>query len=189
MWTEGLVPPSAQADSGADFLNAFLGGNIGMAGSGAFAISALKTQHPEIDFGVAPLPGQNGGTSSFAGGNSIAIPAGAQHVNEGFEFIQWALSDDVQLEMYAKSGQLPVRTDLASNEYFDADPRLTTAAQAMSTGRTPYSFVYNQLFNDANGPWLQMLQTAIFNGDIDGAIATAQESFTNILDSAAPPSP
>lgn len=181
LWTEGLVPPSAQADSGSDFLNAFLGGKIGMAGSGAFSISVLKNDHPEIDFGLTFLPGQEGGKSSFAGGDSIAIPTGAQHVNEAFEFIQWALTEDVQLEMYAATGQLPVRIDLSKNKYFDADPRLTTNAEAMALGKTPYSFVYNQLFNDANGPWLQMLQTAIFTGDVDGAIKTAQEQFTKIM--------
>ena len=51
----------------------------------------------------------------------------------------------------------------------------------MGLGETPYSLVYNALFNDANGPWLKMLQTAIFDGEIDEAIATAQEEFTEII--------
>ncbi len=181
MWTEGLITPGAQADQGSEFLSAFFPGTIGQMGSGAFSISAVKNDHPEIDFGIAFLPGQDGGVSSFAGGDSIAIPAGAQHVNEAFEFIAWILTDEVQVEEYARTAQLPVRIDLAENQYFEADPRLTVSAQAMALGRTPYSFVYNQLFNDANGPWLQMLQTAIFDGDIDGAIATAQQRFTEIL--------
>ena len=85
------------------------------------------------------------------------------------------------MEQYAKVNSLPVRTDLADNEYFNADPRLTLAAQAMGIGKTPYSVKYNQLFNDANGPWLKMIQTAVFDGKVDEAIATAQEEFTKIL--------
>jgi len=181
MWNEGLIPPGAQADSGTDFLNAFTTGTIGMAGTGAFSISVLKNDYPDIDFGITFLPGREGGVSSFAGGDSIAVPAGAQHVEEAFEFIEWALSDEVQLDIYAQTGQLPVRIDLAENEYFEADPRLTTNAEAMALGRTPYSFVYNQLFNDPNGPWLQMIQTAVFGGDVEGAVSTAQERFTQIL--------
>jgi len=181
MWEEGLIPPGAQADTGTEFLNAFLGGNIGMAGSGAFSISVLKNDHPEIDFGLTFLPGKDGGRSSFAGGDSIAIPAGAQNVEAAFEFIQWALSDEVQLDLYAAQGQLPVRVDLAENEYFEEDPRLTVNAEAMGLGRTPYSFVYNNIFNDPNGPWLQMIQTAVFQGDVDGAVATAHQRFTEIL--------
>ena len=181
MWDEGLIPPGAQADTGTDFLNAFLGGNIGMAGSGAFSISVLKTEHPDVDFGITFLPGKDGGVSSFAGGDSIAIPAGAANPEVAFEFIQWVLSDEIQLDVYAAQGQLPVRIDLAENEYFEEDPRLTTNAEAMGLGRTPYSYVYNNIFNDANGPWLQMIQAAIFAGDVDGAIEDAQERITEIL--------
>jgi multiple sugar transport system substrate-binding protein len=181
LWADGQIPAGAQADTGTDFFNAFATGTIGMTGSGAFAISQLKNDYPDINFGVTFLPGQNGGQSSFAGGDSIGIPAGSKYPNEAFEFIQWLTSDEVQLEQYAKANSLPVRTDLAENEYFAADPRLTTAAQAMALGNTPYSLVYNQLFNDANGPWLKMIQTAVFNGDVEGAVQTAQDEFTKIL--------
>jgi multiple sugar transport system substrate-binding protein len=181
MWDEKLIPEGAKVDNGSEFLNAFRTGKIGMAGSGAFSIGTLKKENPEIDFGLTYLPGQKGGKSSFAGGDSIGIPSGSQHVNEAFDFIQWMLTDDVQLEQFAKSNQLPVRTDLAKNKYFDADPRLTVNAQAMALGRTPYSLKYNDLFNDANGPWLAMIQHAIFDGKVDEAIQTAQDSFTKIL--------
>ena len=51
----------------------------------------------------------------------------------------------------------------------------------MGLGRTPYSLVYNQLFNDANGPWLAMIQRAVFDGEIDEAIEEAQADFTDNL--------
>jgi multiple sugar transport system substrate-binding protein len=183
MWVEKLMPEGAKVDNGSDFFNAFQTNKIGMIGTGAFAQSVLRTNHPEIEFGVTYLPGQKGGKSSFAGGDSVAIPKGSKYVKEAFEFIQWALSDDVQLEQFAKTSQLPVRTDLAKNKYFDADPRLELNADAMALGRTPYSLKYNELFNDANGPWLAMLQTAIFDGKVDETIATAQQAFTQIMTS------
>jgi len=181
LWAENLIPEGAKVDTGTDFFNAFPTGKIGMIGSGAFAISILKKDHPEIEFGITYLPGQKGGKASFAGGDSIGVPKGSQHVKEAFEFIKWSLSDDVQLQQFAKNNQLPVRTDLARNKYFDADPRLTTNAQAMAMGRTPYSVHYNDLFNDPNGPWLAMIETAVFEGKIDEAIATAQQSFRQIM--------
>jgi multiple sugar transport system substrate-binding protein len=181
MWSEGLMPETALVDGGAEFLSVFFGDNIGMMGTGAFAISIIKNEHPELDFGISFLPGQEGGASSFAGGDSIGIAAGSQHVEEAFEFITWALSEEVQLEKYAASAQLPVRIDLADNEYFQEDPRLITNAEAMALGRTPYSLVYNQLFNDANGPWLAMIQRAVFDGEIDAALEEAQQAFSDIL--------
>jgi multiple sugar transport system substrate-binding protein len=181
MWDEGLIPPSAQADTGTDFFNAFTAGNIGMVGSGAFAISVLKNDHPDIDFGVTFLPGPEGGRSSFAGGDTISISANSSRVAESFEFIEWVLSDEIQLSMFASRGQLPLRIDLADNEYSREDTRLITNAEAMALGKTPYSFVYNQLYNDSTGPWLAMLQQAIFQGDVEGAVTTAQQRFTEIL--------
>ena len=181
MYTEGVIPEGAKVDDGTDFLNAFTSGKIGMVGTGAFSIATLKTQYPDVDLGITFLPGQDGGRSSFAGGDNIAIPTGSEHVDEAFEFIQWLLSDQVQLEQYAKNSQLPVRTDLAKNKYFAEDPRLTTATEAMALGKTPYSVVYNQLLNDNNGPWLQMLQDAIFGGDVKGATETAQGRAEQIM--------
>lgn len=183
MWVEKLIPEGAKVDTGADFLGAFTTGKIGMVGSGAFSISVLKKDHPEIEFGISYLPGQKGGYSSFAGGDSIGIPKGSKFVKEAFEFIEWVLSDEVQLEQFAKRDHLPVRTDLAENKYFEEDPRMTTSAKAMAFGRTPYSLEYHALFNDPVGPWLVMVQTAVFDGKIDEAINTAQQGFTRIISS------
>jgi multiple sugar transport system substrate-binding protein len=180
LWEAGVIPPDANTDTGPNFLTRFAGGNIGMQGLGAFALAATR-DNPDIEFGVTYLPGKDGGTSSFAGGDLIAIPAGSQYVDEAFQFLEWMTSDDVQLNLYAKEFSLPVRTDLADNEYFEEDPRYTLNTNAMGLGRTPYTVHYNELYNDPNGPWLAMLQTAIFEGNIDEAIATAQEKMTEIL--------
>ena len=72
-------------------------------------------------------------------------------------------------------------TDQAQNKYAASEPRYVLAAQAMAAGRTPYSFVYNDLFNSPQGPFLQMLQKAVFDGDIDGAVAEAQRRFRQVI--------
>jgi multiple sugar transport system substrate-binding protein len=181
MWADKQVPESAQVDTGTDFFNTFTSGTIGMVGTGAFSIAQLKSEHPEIDFGVTPLPGKDGGQSSFAGGDTIAIPKGSKRAKEAFEFLTWYLSDDVQIEQLAKNNGLTLRTDLVENKYSQEDPRYIVVANAMYKGRTPYSKQYNQLFNDASSPWLAMLQRAIFDGEVDAAIAEAQQGFTDII--------
>ena len=181
LWADNQVPQGAKVDAGTDFLNAFTSGKIGMSGTGAFAIGTLKTKYPNVDFGVTYLPGQNGGKSSFAGGDNIGIPKGSKHVNEAFDFISWLLSDDTQVEQVAKNGGVPVRTDLASNKYSQQDPRYIVVSNAMALGRTPYSLKYNELFNDANGPWLAAFQKAVLDGNIDDAMKNAQDQFTKIL--------
>jgi multiple sugar transport system substrate-binding protein len=181
MWEAGDIPASAKTDSGANFINAFLTGKVGMVGSGAFSIGILKKTHPEIDFGLAYLPGQNGGWASFAGGDSIAIPVGSQHKPQALEFIKWSLGEQVQVDQFATNGSIPVRVDLADNAYSKLDSRYLLAATAMSKGRTPYGTKFNQLINDPNGPWLAMIQEAVFGKGVDAAVSTAQARFTEIL--------
>ena len=181
LWKNGVVPESAEADTGANFQATFETGVIGMQGSGGFAIASLKANHPEIDFGIAPLPGvEEGQASSFVGGDVIAIPKGAKHADLALEFIKWQLTDEAQLEGLAKNFILPSRSDLADNQYFKEEPRYITTANAVGIGQTPWAFHFNDMVNADQSPWLTMLQTAIFDGDIDGAIAGAREAMKAI---------
>jgi multiple sugar transport system substrate-binding protein len=176
MWAAGIIPESAEADTGANFMATFESGVIGMQGSGGFAIAALKANHPDLNFGIAFLPGINDGDqSSFVGGDVIAIPTGARNPELATEFILWQLTDEAQLEGLAKNLILPSRSDLADNQYFAAEPRYITTAEAVGIGQTPYAFRFNDMVNADQSPWLTMLQTAVFDGDIDGAIETARE--------------
>ena len=182
IWEEGLVPEGASIDNGSNFVNAFAGGNIGMAGMGNFAIPLFTNDYPDLNFGVFHIPGKEGGAASFGGGDVIAIASGSDHVEEAWRFIEWTLSDETQIEIYAANGQIPVRLALEDNKYFEGDERQRTAASALRVGHTPYTTVYNDLFNDPNGPWLEMLQIAILDGDIDGALELGQERFTQIME-------
>jgi multiple sugar transport system substrate-binding protein len=181
LWKAGVIPESAQADTGANFQATFETGKIGMQGSGGFAIAALKDKHPEIDFGIAHLPGINlDNASSFVGGDVIAIPKGSKHADTAKKFILWQLTDEAQLQGLAKNNILPSRNDLAENEFFKAEPRYITTAKAVGIGQTPWVFHFNDMVNSDSSPWLQMLQTAIFDGDIDGAITTARDALKTI---------
>jgi len=181
MWKDKIIPESAQQDNGTNFFATFETGKVGMQGSGGFAISALKKDHPEINFGIAYLPGiKPENASSFVGGDVIAIPKGSKHADMAKKFIQWALTDEAQLNGLAKNLILPARTDLADNEFFKAEPRYITTAKAVAIGQTPWVFHFNDMVNADGSPWLQMLQTAIFDGKIDEAIATAQDALKTI---------
>jgi multiple sugar transport system substrate-binding protein len=87
----------------------------------------------------------------------------------------------VQVKEFAKNGSIPVRSDLADNEYSKLDPRFVVVSKAMADGRTPYTTKYNELFNDGNGPWLAMFQEAIFGSGVSAATKKGQAAFTKIL--------
>ena len=181
MWDEKLVPDSAQADTGANFLATFETGKIGIQGTGGFAISALKHDKPDMNFGIGFIPGtKDGQASAFVGGDVIAIPAASKHADIALQFIHWELTDEAQLEGLAKNNIIPSRPALADNKYFKDEPRVVTTAQALGKGFTPYALHFNDMVNSDSSPWIQMLQTAIFDGDVDGAIKTAQDAMKSI---------
>ena len=86
--------------------------------------------------------------------------------------------------LMARYGSLPVRGDVAKEALKSLDPRYQVAADAMAKGHTPYSVVFNDIINSANGPWIQMLNDAVFPGNVDEAIATGQQTMQSIIDSA-----
>jgi multiple sugar transport system substrate-binding protein len=184
MWAAGVIPESAKAENGSTWLGTFASGKIGIQPlGGGWGIRGVITQNPDLNFGVTYLPGKESGqTASFAGGDTIGVTTSAQDVSAAWEFIEWSLSDEVQLEIYAKNGAFTSRTDLASNKYSDADQRYVLNNQALKTGGTPRTLGYNEIFNDVNGPWLASIVTAVFEGDVDGALATADEAIQGILD-------
>lgn len=180
MWEEGLIPEAAQVDTGANFLSAFSSGKIGMAGTGNFSVGILPERTPELDFGVAPLPGgTDGEISSFAGGDILTIPSGAKNPDGARAFLTWALSDEAQ-QFFVDSGNMPPRTDFAA-EAFAGNERLETTLEALQTAQTPYSMAFFALSNDPAGPWLQAIQTAVFGGDVEGAIETGKAQMEDLL--------
>jgi multiple sugar transport system substrate-binding protein len=130
---------------------------------------------------VAPIPGKDGGDASFAGGDEIAIPVGAKNKAGAEEFVKWATDEEAQTVL-AKEGIVPVRTDLIDKIYAPLDPRYKTLGEGMADGKTPYSVVENAIFNDNNGPWIKMINQAVFTGDVEGAQAAGQEAAQALID-------
>jgi multiple sugar transport system substrate-binding protein len=180
LWEQGSIPEGARSDGGENWLTGFMAGTVGIQPLGSFAIAAINADAPELNYGVAPLPGNGGETASFIGGDVLGIPAESENANAAWEFIDWTLSDEVQLDIVAKSGELVSRTDLVDNEFSNADPNVIAANEALAVGRVPLSVYYPQLIQDPNGPFLLMLQSAIFDGNPDAA-ETAQASADEIV--------
>jgi multiple sugar transport system substrate-binding protein len=181
LWVDGSMPAGAKTDNGANWLSGFAAGNIGMVGLGAFAIQPMKKDHPNLNFGVTYLPGKTGGTSSFSGGDVAGIVKNAKNPNGAWEFLNWELTQPVQLAQYAQQNQPPSRTDLTGSQYTNNDPRVELEIKAQLVGRTPFSPKYNELVNDPNGPFLNAIQKAVFSGQIDQAVSDAQSAMTRIL--------
>lgn len=113
----------------------------------------------------------------------IGITKNSTHLDQAFDFIQWSLDDDAQVEVTAKSGNLPSRVDLADNKYSAEDPRIVQTIEGLADGYTPSSTAYGEIFNNANGPWIGAIRSYIYEGNTD-ALTEAQTTIQAALDDA-----
>jgi multiple sugar transport system substrate-binding protein len=178
----GNVHASDRAENGETFHLQFGSGKVGMMGTGNFNIKLVRDQNPNMKFGIALLPGiEPGSSASFIGGDLVVIPKGSKRVADAVDFMKFILSDEVQVEGYAKLLNLTTRADMVDNKYFKAEPLVQDVAKALTVGRTPYTLTFFEQINSPQGPWLQMLQRAYYTDEpIDQIIADAKEKMKAI---------
>jgi multiple sugar transport system substrate-binding protein len=183
MYDAGTMPELVRTDAGPNAASAFQSGTVGIRFDGTSFMSTLVGDGA-VDFGVAPIPGEDGGSASFAGGDVLSVMTGADNPEGAWEFLQWATDRDAQ-QVLADNAILPIRMDLLDEIYVPRDPRFQVFADALEVGYTPYSVVENELFNDNNGVWAGLIQDAVFgSGSVEDAQAAAQEDAQKILDKA-----
>jgi multiple sugar transport system substrate-binding protein len=183
MWKNGDAPANDQTDTGATWGDDFASGTIGLyPGPYGKYPAFVKGGHIK-DFGIAPLPGQNGGPgSTFDGGDDFVIPKGAKNASGAWEFVQWMLQQSQQAQ-FPKFGYTPVVTSTLTPAFKKANPYDAVALQALKTGYAPTTLIYDQAFNEPNAPWFKMFSAAVYNGDTSGGQSTAQSGFESLLKS------
>ena len=136
----GNVAEDARGEDGNTFAQRFGTGKVGMMGTGNFNITLAQEQNPDMDFGVALLPGvETGEVATFAGGDIVTVPKGSKRVDDAVDFMKFLLSDEVQVEVYAKMLNMTTRGDMADNKYFEENPKVQDVAKAIDVARTPYT--------------------------------------------------
>lgn len=178
LYEDGTAAPASKDEAGPTWLGALQGGKVGIAPGPSAWLGAMEAKGVEV--GVAPITGLTGGESTFVGGDTIGIGATSGKAAQAWDFLAWTMSDEAQVEVVAKSKGVPTRTDLASNRYSSADPRLVTINGLVSKGRTPYAQNFNASFNDSQSPWLQTVRGALF-GNADKALTEGNSAITKSL--------
>lgn len=172
MFESGAMLPESRNEAGPTQNEAFAAGGVGFALLGSKALGTIE-ESDQLRMGVAPIPGPEGGVSTFVGGDIIGISSSASEAAAAaaWEFLDWSMSEEVQLDIFARDLFIPVRTDLADNEYAADDPRLVLFNELVAQGETPYSARFFQTFNDPNGPWLALIREAVFGEGPEAAAA------------------
>lgn len=183
MWKDGSIHPTSRSGNGSDAVAAFASGKVGVLMTGSYIVNLLTSQYPDVNFGIVPISGPDGGQSSFAGGDALTLMKGISPEKKAVAeaFVDFYMQPAQQVFITKESG-MPPRTDVADEAYAQFDPRNLIAYNMLANAKTPYTFASDELFVSRTGPWLNLLNRAIFDGDIDGAIVAGQAEFTKILD-------
>ncbi|WP_176083722.1 sugar ABC transporter substrate-binding protein [Martelella sp. HB161492] len=183
MWKAGAIHPTSRSGNGNNAVEAFASGKVGILMTGSYIVNLLTSKYPDVNFAVAPIPGPEGGASSFAGGDTLAMIKGISPEKKAVleDFVKFYMEPEQQVFITQESG-MPSRTDLADEAYAQFDKRNLVAYDILSKARTPYTYASDELFVSRTGPFINLIQTGIFDDNVDGAISTAQDAFTKILD-------
>lgn len=171
LYQNGDIPTSSKTDGGDGFFSVFATGKIGINFSGGNGVNtATLGTEPKFDFGLASIPGPEAGQrATFSGGDVVAITRQSKHQDEAWDFFQWLSSADTSTDVYLKLPALPPRTDVTIPG--SLGQQFTVPAELVKQGQTYVSPDYSKVIASAQGPWLRMIQSVVFDGE-DPATAT-----------------
>ncbi len=178
LFDEDVTNPPTRGEQGPTWTGFFGEGNIGVM---PMPSTTLGLQPEGLDIGVAPIPGPDGGESTFVGGDIIGISSTTEKADAAWDFLSWTLSEEAQVEVLAKNKDVVSRTDLADNKYAADDERVQVINELVEKGETPYSLNFGEVYNDPNGPWLAVAREAAFGDDPAAALAAGKETLSEAL--------
>jgi multiple sugar transport system substrate-binding protein len=162
LYDSGAVGAGSKEETGGTWTAPFSEGKIGVMpypNTSTFAAAEAG-----IDVGVAPIPGIDGDFSTFLGGDAMGISKDSKNVDQAWNFLAWMMSEDTQLEVIAKNGEVPARVSLLDNDYTKANPLALAMNASVAKGRTPVATYFSEAFNAAGSPWTVLFRNAVFEG-------------------------
>ena len=168
----GAVGDGAKEETGATWVAGF---QRGQGRRHALSGDAAGHRDQTFDVGVRRCPASRAASrpsSAATGSASRRIPSPP---TQAWNFLVWLTSEDAQVGVLAKGGDVVSRSDLANNEYSEKDPRVVTVNQVAAKGETPISVNFQQAFNATDSPWLTLIRNAIW-GSAAPSIPTTTRS-------------
>ena len=180
LYDAGCVPENVSVWDWGDKQDGFLAGDIAMIGTGNFLMNVVKDHTEKVDAGFTPFMSKDGSmTSSYVGGDGISIPVTVGNMEGAKEYLQYALSPEVQIEIYSKNGGLPVRSDLVDNNpYLTEDSKMFLVESRR--GYAPYLRPYHEISEVI----VTAFQRVLAGEDAQGVFDEANDKFQAILDAA-----
>lgn len=181
MWKSGLMQKTDQPNQDPGNVGAenALGGKVGIIFNGANVLTAKKDQ-----FGSSVgIPGLQGKSGSFLGGDEIGMTAAAKSPDQAWSLMKWLVTSKAAAKIDLSQGW--IAPDLTVAKGLATDSWSQDIVSTLGIGKLPKSIAYNAVINDPNGPWAQQSQKAIFQGaDPATTLATAKKQADSLIEDA-----
>lgn len=115
MVDEGYMHPGILG-GGVDAWGGFGQDQIAMILEGPWFPAMFEGQFPDKAYGMALMPAGDGGSVSVVGGENIALFQQSQNKEAAVRFLEYFLSEDVQLQL-ATTGQMPVLRSAVDSDF------------------------------------------------------------------------
>lgn len=119
----------------------------------------------EFDVGVVGIFGVDGGVLIFVGGDGIGILKDLKKFVQVWNFLNWMMFEDVQVEVFVKDGNVVFCGDFVDNEYVVVDLCLVIINEVVVQGDILVVFNFQQVFNVFGSLWLMFVCNVVLNGE------------------------
>jgi multiple sugar transport system substrate-binding protein len=176
MYADGLSPQEVfNGDS-------FAEGKAAMAIVGPWAIAVYGE---DIDWGVAPVPTQDGTdpseTYTFSDAKNVSVYSACENQKTAWDVLEFATSEEQDGKLLEMTGQMPIRADLEATypDYFKEHPEYTEfadqASRTVEVPNVPNSVEIWQEFRDEYSSAVIFGKTSV-----DDALATAADKIDDL---------
>jgi multiple sugar transport system substrate-binding protein len=185
-WQKGLIDFYGfdklrrwQAGAGDEFSasNAFERGKLAMAIDGEYRTAFIKAEHPDLDYGTAPMPVADSHPelygAGYVTGNIIGIPKSSKHKDAAWELVKYLTTDQHALAVLSNGlRNVPTTTASLKSGELTPDPKFKVFLDIFAnpkTATTPITAAGSanqELFQDYVNKW-----QAGKGGDLQGGLA------------------
>jgi multiple sugar transport system substrate-binding protein len=186
-----------QAGAGEEFSasNAFERGKLAMAIDGEYRTAFIKAEHPDLDYGTAPLPAADSQPglygSGYVTGNIVGIPKGSKNKDAAWELVKYLTTDEHALALLSNGlRNVPTTTASLKSGELTPDPKFKVFLDIFAhpkTATTPITAAGSanqELFQDFVSKWqagkVSDLQGGLQNVDKQIDAQLAQSAGTQV---------
>ncbi|MGH9888268.1 MAG: ABC transporter substrate-binding protein, partial [bacterium] len=95
LYADGIAQPGSKDEQGPTWVGRFQSGKVGVCPMPSTTLAMMEKAG--IKVGVIPIPGPDGGQSTFVGGDVLGIASTTKNADAAWNFLAWTLSDEAQV--------------------------------------------------------------------------------------------